>query len=140
MKTMFAVAAVALMAIAATPAFAQPKSEQGCEAQLAALHKDFGATGISPHVKQEWMTPAFSAHLGWHPRPNPNTVVSGNDGHEHTVAQLTVIRDQMRTAMRLCKDGNNPEAMLRIDFIRHMMTLPELQHLGAHVLEVPPSE
>lgn len=127
--------------VSGSAALAAETESQDCKAQHDALHKDFAAAGIAPHVKEEqWAPYTFSAHLGWAPRSNPKSVVTGNDGHSHTVAALTVIRDQLKTAERLCKEGQDYEAMLRMDVVRHMMKLPEMQHPGAHGYSALPSQ
>jgi hypothetical protein len=85
-----------------------------CAGQLDTLGKEWGAIAFP--------TPA-----------KPNAAIAyGNGGHVHTGGQVTYMTNQIRLAAHLCKDGNEHEAMLRMDVVRAWLKLPEVEHPAAH--------
>lgn len=64
--------------------------------------------------------------------------VAGTGGHVHTGGEVTFMREQFNRAAHLCKDGNEHEAMLRMDIVRAILNLSEVQHPAAHNY-APPS-
>ena len=85
-----------------------------CAGQLDDLGKQWGAIAFP--------TPS---------KPNA-PITYGNRGHVHTGSQVTFMTDQIRLAAHLCKDGNEHEAMLRMDVVRAWLNLPEVQHPSDH--------
>ena len=58
--------------------------------------------------------------------------VAGRGGHVHSGGEVTFMRGQFNRAARLCKDGNEHEAMLRMDVVRAILKLSEVQHPAGH--------
>lgn len=65
--------------------------------------------------------------------------VSGTGGHFHTGGEVNFMREQMSKAARLCKNGKEHEAMLRLDVVRSLLKLAEVQHPASHGYALPPS-
>jgi hypothetical protein len=53
-------------------------------------------------------------------------------GHEHTAREVEFMRRQIRLAQRLCNEGEEHEAMLRMDVVRAWLQLPEVRHPRDH--------
>lgn len=107
MKTVFAVAAIVLVAVAASPASAAP----ACEAQVAEMQ------------------------AAWKAVPHPYSKMAQSKGrgdHDHNVMAETYMNGQMRQAESQCKDGNDHEALLRLDVVRTWLKLPEVTHPAEH--------
>ena len=135
-------AVLGVFASSVLAACAEVAMSQDCVTQLDALHKDIDSTGIAALPEGESEIYSFSRSKGWgRTRVPPNTVMTDKHGHAHThtVADLTVIRDQMAIAVQLCKEGQDHEAMLRMDEIRALMKLPEVGHPASHNYTKPPS-
>lgn len=58
--------------------------------------------------------------------------VQGYKGHTHTGIDYNYMNTQMRRAQRDCKAGKEHEAMLRMDVVRAVMKLPEVEHPASH--------
>lgn len=58
--------------------------------------------------------------------------VMGQKGHTHTGIEYNIMNTQMRRAQRDCKAGKEHEAMLRMDVVRAVMKLPEVEHPVSH--------
>lgn len=109
MKTLFAAttAAIALLAIAAAPASADP----ACRSQLAEVQS------------------------AWTSVPHPYSKLAerkARGDHDHNVMAETYMSGQLRQAEAQCKAGNDHEAMLRLDVIRAWLKLPEVTHPAEH--------
>lgn len=52
--------------------------------------------------------------------------------HGHTALEVWYMRSQLRLAFRACEDGDEHEAMLRIDVVRAWLRLPEVSHPADH--------
>jgi len=64
--------------------------------------------------------------------------VMGHKGHTHTGIDYNYMNTQMRRAQQDCKAGKEHEAMLRMDVVRAVMKLPEVEHPASH--NYPPSK
>ena len=63
----------------------------------------------------------------------PDARTSGSQaGHEHIAREVEYMRGQVRSALRLCNEGKEHEAMLRMDVVRAWLKLPEVQHPRDH--------
>ncbi len=58
--------------------------------------------------------------------------VMGHNGHTHTGVDYNYMNIQMRRAQQDCKAGKEHEAMLRMDAVRAVMKLPEVDHPASH--------
>lgn len=52
--------------------------------------------------------------------------------HGHSASEVWYMRSQLRLALRLCQEGNDHEAHLRMDVVRAWLKLPEVQHPVDH--------
>lgn len=52
--------------------------------------------------------------------------------HAHTALEVWYMRGQLRLALRSCEEGKDHEAMLRMDFVRAWLRLPEVRHPADH--------
>ena len=52
--------------------------------------------------------------------------------HEHSTSEIWYMRSQLRLALRLCHEGNDHEAYLRMDVVRAWLKLPEVRHPVDH--------
>ena len=52
--------------------------------------------------------------------------------HGHTALEVWYMRSQLRLARRLCDEGDEHEAMLRMDVVRAWLKLPEVSHPADH--------
>ena len=110
MRRLF-LAGIVFVFLAGGPAMA---AGEDCKKQIDDLNRDWAATGL----------PA--------PDKPGQTRVAGKKGHEHTGAEVTYMRNQRMKAAHLCQEGNEHEAMLRMDVIRAWLKLPEVQHPAEH--------
>jgi hypothetical protein len=58
--------------------------------------------------------------------------VTGHKGHTHTGIDYNYMNTQMRRAQQDCKAGKEHEATLRMDVVRAVMKLPEVEHPASH--------
>jgi hypothetical protein len=58
--------------------------------------------------------------------------VMGHNGHTHTGIEYNDMNAQMRRARQDCQAGKEHEAMLRMDVVRAIMRLPEVEHPTSH--------
>ena len=114
-----ALAAVILVGIGPVRAAEPPAGSQACSQELDALSGQWNAIGLPPPEKPG------------QPR------VNGRGGHSHTAGEVNFMRNQIGRAARLCKDGNEHEAMLRMDVVRAILKLAEVQHPAAHNYVIP---
>jgi hypothetical protein len=136
-RMIFATALGASVALA-TAAFAEEPVARDCKTQLGILHQDLTAENIPAHFKEEWKPYSFSAHLGWG-NPSGKQVVVGKGGHKHTMAELRVMNDHMKKAMRACEKGEEGDAALHINAVRAIFRLRELDS-SQHGELTPPSK
>lgn len=52
--------------------------------------------------------------------------------HGHTALEVWYMRSQLRLAARSCEQGDEHEAMLRMDVVRAWLKLPEVSHPADH--------
>lgn len=52
--------------------------------------------------------------------------------HVHTALEVWYMRSQLRLALRLCQEGKDHEAMVRVDVVRAWLKLPEVRHPVDH--------
>lgn len=52
--------------------------------------------------------------------------------HGHSASEVWYMRSQLRLALRLCHEGNDHEAYLRMDVVRAWLKLPEVRHPVDH--------
>lgn len=52
--------------------------------------------------------------------------------HGHSASEVWYMRSQLRLALRLCREGNDHEAYLRMDVVRAWLKLPEVRHPVDH--------
>jgi len=52
--------------------------------------------------------------------------------HSHTALEVWYMRSQLRLARRSCEEGDEHEAMLRMDVVRAWLRLPEVSHPADH--------
>lgn len=52
--------------------------------------------------------------------------------HGHTALEVWYMRGQLRLALRSCEQGDDHEAMLRMDVVRAWLKLPEVSHPADH--------
>jgi len=95
--------------------------EQNCAQELTVLSGQWSAIGLAPPGK------AAQAR------------VSGRMGHVHTGGEVSFMREQFSKAARLCKDGKEHEAMLRMDVVRAILKLAEVHHPASHDYSLPHS-
>jgi hypothetical protein len=107
MKTLLTAAAVALLAVTATPASASPV----CEAQVTEMQ------------------------AAWKTVPHPYSKMAERKtrgDHDHNAMAETYMYGQLRQAEAQCKGGNDHEALLRLDVVRVWLKLPEIAHPAEH--------
>ncbi len=95
--------------------------EQTCSQELRVVSGQWSAIGLAP------------------PEKPGQSRVSGTGGHFHTGGEVSFMRQQMSKAARLCKDGKEHEAMLRMDVVRAILKLAEVQHPASHDYSLPRS-
>ena len=99
---------VAMIALAMNSA----EAEETCRASLEDLYKN-------------WATIAV-------PGPRPESADSEQEKHPHSAPEIEYMRSQLRLAARRCDEGNDHEALLRMDVVRAWLRLPEVQHPSDH--------
>ena len=114
-----ALAALTLVAIGPVRAAEPPAGSQTCSQELTVLSGQWNAIGLPP------------------PEKPGQARVDGRGGHAHTAGEVSFMRNQIGRAARLCKDGNEHEAMLRMDVVRAILKLAEVQHPTAHNYVAP---
>ena len=100
----------AVIAAASLPAMA----ETSCQQQLDDLTKEWKAISFPTAGKPS------------------AAVATGRKGHRHSGSEVNFMREQIQLAAHLCKDGDEHEAMLRMDVVRSWLKLPEVQHPASH--------
>lgn len=102
-------------AYAQTPAAGAPAAAPAaCQQQLGDLSKELNT--LMPYGLE---------------KPAQGQVI-GHNGHTHTGIDYTYMNTQMRRAHQDCKAGKEHEAMLRMDVVRAVMKLPEVEHPASH--------
>jgi hypothetical protein len=104
----FSTAMILFLAGLAYPA----RSDERCNSQLRGLVNDWKSIAV------------------------PGKTDSGKSesipAHEHSELEVEYMRRQIRLALRLCNEGKEHEAMLRMDVVRAWLKLPEVQHPSGH--------
>lgn len=88
------------------------QAEETCRTSLGTLSKD-------------WATIAV-------PGPKPESADSEQEKHLHSAPEVEYMRSQLRLAARRCDEGNDHEALLRMEVVRAWLRLPEVQHPSDH--------
>ena len=101
-------AGLAATLIAVTPALAAVS----CTDALADLSKNWASIAV--------------------PGPGRESAPSEDERHRHTALQVEYMRSQLRLAARQCNEGNDHEALLRMDVVRAWLKLPEIRHPSDH--------
>jgi hypothetical protein len=102
---------LAAMAFASTLGVA--RSENTCNSEIE-------------KTKAEWQA------LALQPASKPGAISRGVKGHEHIQSAVDSMRFHLAEATRLCKQGQDHEALLHLDVVRAFLQLPEIQHPTDH--------
>ncbi len=116
-----ALAAIVIIGIGPAKAADSPPGEQTCSQKLSVVSGHWTAIGLAS------------------PEKPGQARVSGTGGHFHAGGEVNFMREQMSKAARLCMDGKEHEAMLRMDVVRALLKLAEVQHPASHGYVLPPS-
>lgn len=116
-----ALAAMAIVGTGPARAVDPLPGEQTCSQELDTLSGQWNAIGLAPAEK-----PGQSR-------------VTGRGGHFHTGGEVSFMRQQMSKAANLCKHGQEHESMLRMDIVRAILKLAEVQHPASHDYSLPHS-
>ena len=114
-----ALAALIVVGIGPVRAAEPAAGSQTCSQELTVLTGQWNAVGMPPNEK-----PGQSRS-------------DGRFGHTHTGGEVTFMRNQLSRAANLCKQGQEHEAMLRMDVVRSILKLAEVQHPTAHNYVAP---
>lgn len=99
---------IAMIVVASNTA----EAEGLCRASLEELSKDWAAIAV--------------------PGPNSRSANPEQEKHQHSSPEVEYMRSQLRLAARRCDEGNDHEALLRMDVVRAWLRLPEVQHPSDH--------
>lgn len=102
-----------LAGLLSAPAFAE-EMPQNCKVGMDALSKEYADTGLSMPPK-----PAGG-------------MMHGTKGHDHSGAEMTVMRTHFADAQRTCDEGKDHESMLHQDVVRSILHLPPQEHPAGH--------
>lgn len=100
----------------------QPASQSSCSQQLKQL-------------SDEWQGIKFSPEADLHQNRN-----YGWNSHAHSEAEIVFLEAQLQMAERLCTEGKEHDAMLRMDVARAILKLPEVSHPASHRYKPPSSD
>jgi hypothetical protein len=93
---------------------------------LGVAHADNVCNAEIEKTKADWQA------LQLQPASKPSGISHGIKGHEHIQSAVDSMRFHMAEATKLCREGNDHEALLHLDVVRAFLKLPEIQHPTDH--------
>jgi hypothetical protein len=93
---------------------------------LGVAHAENACNAEIEKTKADWQA------LQLQPASKPGSISRGIPGHAHIQAAVDSMRFHMAEATKLCKEGNDHEALLHLDVVRAFLNLPEIQHPTDH--------
>jgi hypothetical protein len=93
---------------------------QSCDQQVKELSDRWRGMAFSPEADPVGQMRSY----GW-------------KNHAHSKDEATVVELQLSKAARLCEEGKQHEAMLRMDVVRAILRLPAVEHPSSHGNTVP---
>jgi hypothetical protein len=98
-----------------------------------------GGAAFAAQNCDEQLSDVSKAFRGVLSSPSDQRIEGKGNGHRHVSAEVRYMRKQIGLAAQLCKEGNEHEAMLRMDVVRAWLRLPEVEHPPEHGY-IPPAK